>query len=125
MSVSEANPSTFLGIGTWEKLSAGYALWTATSGAGGTIAAGLPNLIGHFGCGGYGGFSAFSWANGVFKLDTEQWSEYQASTHKNEPQSDKYKGITMDASQVGGSVYGKSTTVQPPAIKIYAWKRVS
>lgn len=119
MSVSEANPSTFLGIGTWEKLPEGYALWTATSGAGGSKEAGLPNITGHTGQVVY--CKSGIYGSGAFVSGdvTEYWD---SNTGKD------YQGRKMvlwfDASQ-SNSIYGKSTTVQPPAIKIYAWKRVS
>mgnify|MGYP006956018656 FL=1 len=33
-------------------------------------------------------------------------------------------GIAFDASR-SSSIYGNSTTVQPPAIRIYCWKRIA
>ena len=40
-----SSPASWLG-GTWQKLPEGYALWTASSNAGSTISAGLPNITG-------------------------------------------------------------------------------
>ena len=48
LNINSTSPASLFG-GTWERLPAGYALWTATSGAGGTIAAGLPNITGYAG----------------------------------------------------------------------------
>ena len=49
MSVTNTSPQSFLG-GTREALPGGYALWTASSGAGETIIAGLPNIYGNIAC---------------------------------------------------------------------------
>ena len=48
MSINNSSPAVYLG-GSWTQIGAGYALWTASSGAGGTIGAGLPNITGDFG----------------------------------------------------------------------------
>ena len=47
ISVNSVSPKTLFG-GEWEMLPEGYALWTATSDAGSTISAGLPNITGSF-----------------------------------------------------------------------------
>ena len=47
MSMNSANPEKLFG-GKWEQLPSGYFLESATSGAGDTVAAGLPNIKGSF-----------------------------------------------------------------------------
>ena len=109
MSVNNTSPASFIG-GTWEQLPAGYALWTATSGAGETISAGLPNITGSF------GGNQDQGPSGAF---------YASSTGVKNSGSSKYGNIVqLNASRSSG-IYGASSTVQPPAYKIYAWKRTA
>ena len=92
-------------------------LWgsDSTHVAGSTIAAGLPNITGSY----YGdmvsrdvsvtatGAFAFGGGNGHF------------STSEN---YNLRNGFTFDASR-SSSIYGKSSTVQPPAFVVNIWKR--
>lgn len=125
LTISENDFSNFLG-GEWVKISEGYALWTASSGAGETISAGLPNITGAFQgrpiAGNAvlftypkGGSGAFIQSGNVGDLETYRGSH-------NSTQDLKNAVITLDASRAN-SIYGNSTTVQPPAYKIYAWRR--
>lgn len=127
MSVNRVSPQTFLG-GTWDQLPAGYFLESASSGAGDTVAAGLPNITGEL--------SADA-TNDQWALDDQMSA---ASTSGNAVRTKSitkaihdgpYKnnagawgGFTFDASR-SNSIYGNSTTVQPPAIKCYMWKRTA
>lgn len=111
--------------GTWEKLPDGYAIWTASSGAGNTIAPGLPNITGTFEIKGA--------ANGKSNLDItangsgsfskmEQVNNYPFTGTR-----DRYAGFNgynFDASR-SSSIYGASSTVQPPAYKVYAFRRTA
>ena len=107
------SPASFFG-GSWERLSEGYALWTASSGAGGTISAGLPDIIGTL-----GNFSSsFLSKSGAF---------YSWTTYSGNCPGQQWNGGGAQISFSAGksnSIYGKSSTVQPPAIKVYAWKRI-
>lgn len=104
--------------GTWEKLPEGYAIWTASSGAGGTIAAGLPNIKGTL--------SGFDQGNGTGTyaegaLDYQYNSDWKSGTiHK--PGSKI--GIKFDASKSNTIYRDNVTTVQPPAYKVYAYRRI-
>ena len=105
-------PSEFLG-GKWEQIKEGYALWTCSSNAGKTISAGLPNIKGSI-----GKQALFNNAtsSGAFSLDDGMGfggGSYDFTS----------KIFSFDASKYN-SIYGKSSTVQPPAYKIYAWKRI-
>lgn len=118
LTIKDENPSAKFG-GTWEKLPAGVCLQTAdtTHGAGTTIDAGLPNITGSF----YGdlvsrdvsvtatGAFRFGGGKGNFSLG----SDYNLNT-----------GFTFDASR-SSAIYGKSTTVQPPAYALIAWRRTA
>ena len=118
-----ASPARFFG-GTWERLPAGYALWTASSGAGGTISAGLPNITGQVNSKGtmplQNDSSAFS-SSGALSIVTGNTSKYN---NTGDNTSTRNTGISLDASK-SSSIYGSSTTVQPPAYKVYAWRRIS
>lgn len=119
LSITNTSPASFLG-GTWTQLSAGYALWTATSGAGGTISAGLPNITGTI---------YLTRDKGVSNSGTliDSWSENQTAGSYQPGSSGNLTNqrsgySTFDANNVN-SIYGASTTVQPPAYKVYAWRR--
>ena len=112
ISINNVAPSEFLG-GKWEQIKEGYALWTCSSNAGKTISAGLPNIKGSI-----GKQALFNNAtsSGAFSLDDGMGfggGSYNFTS----------KIFSFDASKYN-SIYGKSSTVQPPAYKIYAWKRI-
>lgn len=101
-----------------------YHLWCR----GGEIEAGLPNITGNFQT--HGG------ENGsILYTPTEDNSALygQESTKKNNFKTQdglgggtnafSYGTFSFDASR-SNSIYGKSNTVQPPAIKVYMWKRI-
>lgn len=126
LSVENISPAERYG-GSWEQLPEGYALWTAqstiTSEEEGVddsentyrkISAGLPNITG-------GEIMAFADAPSIEGAITKGAS---GSAVINSGGS-YYKRTTysFDAS-LSNDIYGKSDTVQPPAYKIYAWKRV-
>lgn len=111
--------------GTWEKLPANYALWTTTSGAGGTVVAGLPNITGDIDF--LGNQIVFPTstvkANGSIENKTKSGT-YICSYSKLSGTVTQNTGFSLNASK-SSSIYGKSTTVQPPAYKVYAWKKVA
>lgn len=107
-----ASPASFLG-GTWERLPEGYALWTSSSNAGTTISAGLPNITG----------SVFN--NSVSGSTTGSGALYSKKEGSGAGGSTYNRGtIYFDASR-SSSIYGASSTVQPPAYRVYAWKRIA
>ena len=118
LTIKDENPSAKFG-GTWEKLPSSVCLQTAdtTHGAGTTIAAGLPNITGQYG---------FHWGvinpaknNGCFKANTDLVSSPVGSQEEPGAQTG-----TFDASR-SSAIYGKSTTVQPPAYALIAWRRTA
>ena len=112
------SPAQWLG-GSWEKLPEGYALWTASSEAGNTINAGLPNIAGNLGLS-YISAADVSWAdNSALYLNYFDDGYYVQRT-----QGGHYGDISFNASR-HNAMYGNSSTVQPPAYKVYAWKRVA
>lgn len=126
------SPASFLG-GTWTRLPEGYALWTASSGAyngsTGTISAGLPNISGTIENRQYGSSDnsgALFLPTGVISYDIKGGTQTYGTTYNVANYSRKTSLLTIDASQSGAdAIYGKSSTVQPPAIKIYGWRRTA
>ena len=119
ITIGNTNPSSTLG-GTWNQIGEGYALWTATAGAGETINAGLPNITGNY--------RASDWFRDISSVATE--GAFFNDTSKGLRSATGVNGysssqtIGFDASR-SNSIYGKSSTVQPPAYKVYAWRRTN
>ena len=127
--ISPENPSVTFGGGTWEKIAQDRVLMGAsdTHPAGTTVEAGLPNVKGTFIAALRDGFTDYS-ANEI----TGAFYENGITTGDN-----SYNSITsgvgipsggapfgFDASR-SNSIYGRSTTVQPPAYFIYTWLRTA
>ena len=117
MSIDSTSPAGLFG-GTWTQISDGYALWTATSGAGGTISAGLPNITGDVTL--QTDVPAETISTGVFQTQTGGYFDYTGMS-SNRRQS---AIINFNATR-SSSIYGNSSTVQPPAYKVYAWRRTA
>lgn len=100
--------------GDWEKLPDGYALWTASSGAGRTIGAGLPDITGTFGETIY---AVSGSTTGAFRQTRTTGHNIQLGNWAEIAQ------MEFKASYSNDNIYGQSTTVQPPAYKIYAYRR--
>lgn len=113
ITVSSTLPAAIAAIGTWEQMATGKTLWNVdpTVTAPGTeIEAGLPNITGSVStpCM-YGGFAgAFIAGGGV--TQAEPYEGQSASS------------LQFNAASSNG-IYGKSDTVQPPAIAVTMWKR--
>lgn len=128
ISVVNTSPASLFG-GTWAKFAEGYTLWTASSGAGEKISAGLPNIVGTIENRQYGatdGSGALFLPTGAISYDPNGGTQTYTTTYDYQSKNRKTSLMTFDASQNGTDpIYGKSTTVQPPAIKVYMWKRVA
>ena len=129
MSVDNTSPASFLG-GTWTQLAAGYALWTASSNAGDTIAAKLPNISGSIDVRGFSRGSGSTYATiangtGVFTNSTVQTGPNWSNSLDYSSTSRNTDVLSFDASQSNAIYDSNATTVQPPAIKVYVWKRVA
>ena len=123
MSVENTSPASFLG-GTWEQLPANYALWTASSGAGGTISAGLPNITGYVGGNDNEAYRLRGAKQESGALYFGNWSSTKYAGNSNGASGYITNRINFNASK-SNSIYGNSSTVQPPAYKVYAWKRTA
>lgn len=112
--------STLISGSTWQLVSSGRVLQGADSGhsAGTTIEAGLPNITGDskemiFRKGNYNSRSGC--------LNYEYIGQYWDSNAGDSYQGDRYE-LNFDASQ-SNSIYGNSTTVQPPAYVVNIFRR--
>ena len=100
---------------SWSLVSAGRALWTGTGSNGNTtIAAGLPNITGKFAT---SGFSQSG--SGVF-IYTQPSAGNQGWDGYGTPNGQWDFNATRSS-----SVYGNSTTVQPPAYVVNVWRRTA
>lgn len=112
-------------FGTWSLVSAGKALWTGNgTNANTTIAAGLPNITGNFRLGddADSNYWARCWeASGAFSGTSQShiFGNYDDGSTKT-----AIGNVTFDASR-SSTIYGKSSTVQPPAYVVNVWRRVA
>lgn len=123
--ISPENPAVTFGGGTWEKIAQDRALMGAsnTHPAGTTAEAGLPNITGRFyGRGGSGSIpSALIAGDGkLFNIEVARGSLNSKNAEDAVPSRDDV--MLFDASH-SNSIYGASTTVQPPAYFTYTWLR--
>lgn len=127
--ISPENPAVTFGGGTWEKIAQDRVLMGAsdTHPAGTTVEAGLPNVKGTFIAALRDGFTDYS-ANkitGAFYengITTGEDSYNSISTDFGIPSGGAPFGF--DASR-SNSIYGRSTTVRPPAYFTYTWLRTA
>lgn len=132
----KTNPSEIFGGGTWELVSAGRAIWTATDDihsneernswdANGYryISAGLPNITGEF--------NYATNANESSQAQQHSWGAFTPYA-LNDDQAvfgDSGHGSYWYFNANNGAdvknIYGNSYTVQPPAVKVYLWRRTA
>lgn len=120
LSVTNANPSASFPGTEWKSIGAGRVLQGADDAhvAGSEIEAGLPNITGYMNRF-YGEMAtmedatggAFYPSNGYSKTYSVNW-EYGK------------RAVAFDASR-SNAIYGKSDTVQPPALAVYIWQRTA
>lgn len=112
MGTQNTCPMTILMPGTtWDLVSSNRALWTGdTTNGNTTIEAGLPNITGWFAANDGQGDGA------LFTTEPYQTWAYGSSAGGGRPK------INFNASGIN-SIYGNSTTVQPPAYVVNVWRR--
>lgn len=144
ISINNVSPASFLG-GSWSQLPEGYALWTCSSEAGETINAGLPNIKGEAQIDGNGGVllnggttsGALGGNDNKKQPGSGGWTSsfpgvpitFNASTGQiytvTADDGTKTEHYTTEDEYTSYTIFGKSNTVQPPAYKVYAWKRTA
>ena len=126
ISLNAKNPGTLFNVGAWEQIAQGRTLFGADGSnyvAGQTVEAGLPNITGTFSINSdnanagidapFSGTGAVTATNGTGSGANVDGTGWHGGS-----------GFTFDASK-SNSIYGNSETVQPPALVVYMWKRVS
>lgn len=120
ISVNSTDPKILFGIGTWDLLPDGYALWTTSSGAGQTIPAGLPNITGSLAFVQFMKENSHSGAFSSSSVNDNYNSAYDGNTaHPLVVRFDANNGADVKG------IYGNSNTVQPPAYKVYVYRRTA
>lgn len=133
ITMDNANPKDILGFGTWERIKTGVTLWSGDGTNTGTeLEAGLPNIAGYVE-GGYGsaggafrpvGVGANTRGGGSYKFTSNEFSatfgECGTQIPKNETTDTNGNPMIYL-----NKVYGKSETVQPPALVVNMWRRIA
>ena len=117
-------PLQVLGVGTWQLVSAGRVLQGVGTGqtAGDTVEAGLPNVTGEFYGRGLTRTNTYSTSSGALSHVAD--NTYGLGSDSYVGASSAQSKIVLDASN-SNSIYGNSTTVQPPAYIVNIWERVA
>lgn len=118
LTVSNDNPATLLGLGTWQKVASGRVLQGADNDhtAGTTIEAGLPNITGS-------GSTIFT-GGARQSQGCISYSDITSATWVGSSSAPVNTILNIDAS-LSNSIYGNSNTVQPPAFVVNIWQRVA
>ena len=122
ITVGSSLPSVIANMGTWKQLATGTTLWNVAPSSddlGKTIQAGLPDIKGSLSNIGSRDGTSIN-AMGAFTDFSKDEDGYGFSGY--ERVRSGYK-VTFEASK-SNSIYGRSTTVQPPAVGVTMWKRV-
>ena len=133
INTTDVNPSTIFGFGTWKRVAQNMTLWgsSADGEVGTTKSAGLPNITGEVGylksaeTGNY--YNAINFSNGCFANSRENLINPPVIRIKSSGTLDDSgeTGIINFNASNSNSIYGNSTTVQPPALVVNIWKRTA
>lgn len=114
------------GLAQWEEIAQDRVLQGTSSGAGGTIEAGLPNITGKVWLRPLDNGDGITWdkEDGAFITKVVEDPNDSSGAIAKGSGGKPLGSINLDASK-SNSIYGNSSTVQPPAYKVHFWKRVS
>lgn len=117
VAIANDKKPAFMQYGTWEKVAEDRVLQGASesNAPGKKIDAGLPNIKGSFNAVGVEDAITNTYSGSIYKSGSKT---NFGSGHATGPQPT----IAFDASK-SNSIYGKSTTVQPPAYVVAYWQR--
>ena len=120
LTVAEGTPFAKFGFGQWKLVGQNKCLWGGgTDNVAGTeIEAGLPNITGVTSNEYWVGANAQNGSALYCPGYTESATMITTGSHGS------YGGLAFDASR-SNPIYGKSTTVQPPAYVVYMWQRIA
>lgn len=111
------SPASFIG-GTWERIEGRFIMGASdTHPAGTTVEAGLPNIT-----------AKVTSQYGIFNTDAEGAFYFMDGANYVYPATELGGALIHDlrfSAANSNSIYGKSTTVQPPAYCMYLWRRVA
>ena len=123
-------PGEAYGLAQWAEIGQNRVLQGCSTGAGSTIEAGLPNITGTA-AGAMWGSVNTELNDGAFKnsakegLNNSKNGEFITPTGWDLSKDGIRRcSAIFDASKSNG-IYGKSSTVQPSALKVHFWKRIS
>lgn len=119
ISTSSTSPASLFG-GTWESIASERVLMGVSSshGAGSTVSAGLPNIV---------GVLKDLFVSGHFNQSTGAFKRSSASGFSQKTDSSDWL-VWADAqfyASDSNSIYGNSSTVQPAAYYVYMWRRTA
>lgn len=114
------------GLATWEEIAQDRVLQGTSIGAGQTIESGLPNITGKVWLRPLDNGDGITWdkENGAFITKVVEDPNDSSGAIAKGSGGKPFGSINLDASK-SNSIYGNSSTVQPPAYKVHFWKRVS
>lgn len=122
-------PGEEYGLAQWEEIGQDRVLQGCSTGAGNTIEAGLPNITGTA-AGAMWGSVNTERSNGAFRntakegLNNSKNGEFLDATKWDvSKEGIRRCSAIFDASK-SNNIYGKSSTVQPSALKVHFWKRI-
>lgn len=133
ISTTTANPKDLFG-GTWEQIATGRTLWGASSDneLNTTVNSGLPNITGTYDPrwtdrSGGGIMMAAQNSGAMYTSRPSDHGYWWAATTSSggAGSNTQYHTRLNFSAQRSNSIYGNSTIVQPPAYKVYMWRRTA
>lgn len=133
ISTTTTNPQDLFG-GTWEKIATGRTLWGASADneLNTTVNSGLPNITGTFDPrwsdkSGGGIMMAAQNSGAMYTSRPSDHGYWWAATTSsgNAGVNTQYHTRLNFSAKNSNSIYGNSTIVQPPAYKVYMWRRTA